>query len=140
MAACTYLRRGLAANPYIAEGLTGRTVLPEHLYWHASNVHGPKWAVDYLDSAASDWTPEEIDFVDWVFNASPVLKERAEMKALHEWKTYERDPEKRAPYVQRSLNFMDRITDTLTKKIVRKVKNRWDIEIWPWDRTSLRRT
>ncbi len=31
-AACTYLRRGLAANPYMAEGLTGRTVLSEHLY------------------------------------------------------------------------------------------------------------
>jgi hypothetical protein len=87
VAACTYLRRGIAANPYIAEGLTGRTVLSEHLYWHASNVHGPEWAVDYLDSAACDWTPEEIDFVDWVFNASPVLKERAEMMALHEGMT-----------------------------------------------------
>lgn len=88
VAVCTYLWRGIAANPYIAEGLTGRTVLSEHLYWHASNVHGPEWAVDYLDSAACDWTPEEIDFVDWVFNASPVLKERAEMMAL---------PEKTAP-------------------------------------------
>ena len=77
VAACTYLRRGIAANPYIAEGLTGRTVLSEHLYWHSSNVHGPEWAVDYLDSAACNWTPDETDFVDWVFNASPVLKERA---------------------------------------------------------------
>jgi tetratricopeptide (TPR) repeat protein len=34
VAACTYLRRGIAANPYIAEGLTGRTVLSYHLYWH----------------------------------------------------------------------------------------------------------
>ena len=25
--ACTYLRRGIAANPYIAEGLSARTVL-----------------------------------------------------------------------------------------------------------------
>lgn len=89
VSACTYVRRGIAANPYIAEGLTGRTKINEHLYWHASNVHGPEWAVDYLDSAACDWTPEEIDFVDWVFNASPVLKERAEMMALHEGITYE---------------------------------------------------
>jgi tetratricopeptide (TPR) repeat protein len=138
VAACTYLRRGIAANPYIAEGLTGRTVLSEHLYWHASNVHGPEWAVDYLDSAACDWTPEEIDFVDWVFNASPVLKERAEMMALHEGMTYERDAEKRAPYAQRSLDFIDRITDSLSKKMVRKVKNRWDVEIWPWDREGFR--
>jgi tetratricopeptide (TPR) repeat protein len=139
VAACTYLRRGIAANPYIAEGLTGRTVLSEHLYWHASNVHGPEWAVDYLDSAACDWTPEEIDFVDWVFNASPVLKERAEMMALHEGMTYERDAEKRAPYAQRSLDFIDRITDTLSKKMVRRVKNRWGVEIWPWDRAGFQR-
>ena len=136
--ACTYLRRGIAANPYIAEGLTGRTVLSEHLYWHASNVHGPEWAVDYLDSAACAWTPEEIDFVDWVFNASPVLKERAEMMALHEGMTYERDAEKRAPYAQRSFDFIDRITDTLSKKMVRKVKNRWGDDIWPWDRGSFK--
>ena len=139
VAACTYLRRGIAANPYIAEGLTGRTVLSEHLYWHASNVHGPEWALDYLDSAACDWTPQEIDFVDWVFNASPVLKERAEMMALHEGMTYERDAGKRAPYAQRSLEFIDRITDTLSKKIVRKVKNRWGVDIWPWDREGFGR-
>ncbi len=42
VAACTYLRRGIAANPYMAEGLTGRTVLTEHLYCNASNVHGPE--------------------------------------------------------------------------------------------------
>ena len=72
--------------------LTGRTALLEHLYWRASNVHGPEWAVDYLDSASCDWTPEEIDFVNRVFNASPMLKERAEMMALHEeGMTYERD-------------------------------------------------
>lgn len=57
-------------------------VLSEHLYWHASNMHGSEWAVDYLDSTTCDWTPEEISFVDWLFNASPVLKERAEMMAL----------------------------------------------------------
>lgn len=102
-------------------------------------MHGPEWAVDYLDSAACGWTPEEIDFVDWVFNASPALKERAEMMALHEGMTYERNSEKRAPYAQRSLDLIDRITDTLSKEMVRQVKNRWHDEIWPWDRDGLRR-
>ena len=32
VASRSYLRRGIAANPYMAEGLTGRTVLTEHLY------------------------------------------------------------------------------------------------------------
>jgi tetratricopeptide (TPR) repeat protein len=140
VAACTYLRRGIAANPYIAEGLTGRTVLTEHLYWHASNVHGPECAVNYLESAACDWTAEETDFVDWVFNAAPVLKERAAWMALNEGLTCAWDAEQRAPYAQKSMVFIDRITDTLSKKLVRKVKNRWDIEVWPWDRVGYQRS
>jgi len=115
-------------------GLTGRTVLMEHLYWHTSNVQGPEWAVDYLESAACDWTTEEIDFVDWVFNTAPVLKERAAWMALNEGLTYSWDAVERAPYAQKSMVFIDRITDTLSKKMVRKVKNRWGDEIWPWDR------
>jgi tetratricopeptide (TPR) repeat protein len=134
VAACTHLRRGIAANPYMAEGLTGRTVLTEHLYWHASNMHGPEWAIDYVESAACYWTAAEIDFVDWVFNAAPVLKERAASMALNEGPAYEWNTEKRATYAQKSMMFVDRITDTLSKKMVRKVKNRWGDEIWPWDR------
>jgi hypothetical protein len=138
VAACTYLRRGIAANPYIAEGLTGRTVLTEHLYWHASNVHGPEWAIDYLESAACDWTAEEIDFVDWVFNAAPVLKERAACMALNEGLSYEWDIEQRAPYALKSNVTVDRITDTVSKKMVRKVENRCGDKVWPWDREGLK--
>jgi hypothetical protein len=67
-----------------------------------------------------------------------VLKERAEKMALREGMTYEQDAEKRSPYAQRSLDFIERITDTLSKKMVRKVKNRWNEEVWPWDRAKLR--
>ena len=67
------------------------------------------------------------------------LPERADMMALHEGMTYARDAEKRALYAQRSLDAINRITDTLSKKMVRKVKNRWDVEIWPWDREGFRR-
>ena len=51
-----YVRRGIEANPYIAEGLTGRTKINEHLHWHASNRIGPKWATDYLSAPVCDWT------------------------------------------------------------------------------------
>jgi hypothetical protein len=34
---------------------------------------------------------------------------------------------------------INRITDTLSNKMVRKVKNRWGDEIWPWDREGYRR-
>jgi hypothetical protein len=71
-------------------------------------VHGPEWAVDYLESAACNWTPEEIDFVDWVFNAAPVLKERAAWMALNEGLTCAWDAEQRAPYAQKSMSFISR--------------------------------
>ena len=138
MAACTYLRRGIAANPYIAEGLTGRTVLSEHLYWHASNAHGPEWAVDYLDSATCDCTPEVIDFVDWVFNASAVLRERAELMELQEGLTYKRDDEKRGSFARRSTRFDDGISDDISEKMVKKIQICYDSEVWPWERSSIR--
>lgn len=137
VAACTYLRRGIAANPYIAQGLTGSTVLMEHLYWHASNVHGPEWATAYLDSAACDWAPEEADFVDWVLNSAAVLKERAKLAELHEAITYERDPVRRGTLAERRALFDQGITPALSKKLVRKVRNRYDQEVWPWDRAGL---
>mgnify|MGYP007031242556 CR=1 FL=1 len=31
------------------------------------------------------------------------------------------------------------LADTLSKKMVRKVKNRWGDEIWPWDREGFKR-
>ena len=132
--ACTYLRRGIAANPYMAEGLTGRTLLDEHHYRHLSNINAPEWAIDYLESPACDWTLEETDFVDWVFNASPVLRERAKLMALHEAITYEQDPERRSLAAQQAWHFARRISHALSKKMVRRVTDRWGHQIWPWAR------
>ena len=103
-------------------------------------MHGPEWAIDYLESAACDWTAEEIDFVDWVFNAAPVLKERAAWMALIEGLTYIWKAEQRAPYTQKLMIFINHITDTMSKKMVRKVRNRWGDEIWPWDREGFKRS
>lgn len=77
--------------------------------------------------------------MDWVFNASHVLKERGARMALNEGLTYAWDTGQRAPYAQNSMVFIDRINDTLSKKMVRKVKNRWGDEIWPWDRDGFKR-
>lgn len=76
----------------------------------------------------------------WVFNAAPVLKERAAWMALNEGLTYAWDAEKRARYAQKSMMFIDRITDTLSKKMVRKVKDRYGVEVWPWDRDGFHKT
>ena len=133
--ACTYLRRGIAANPYMAEGLTGRTLLDEHPYLHLSSMNGPEWAIDYLESPACGWTLKETDFVDWVFNASPVLRKRAKLMALHEAVTHEKDPERRSLSAQQASNFAGRLSHALSKKMVRSVTDRWGHRIWPWERS-----
>ena len=113
--------------------------MTEHLYWHASNRYGAEWAAEYLNAPRCDWTPEEIDFVDWVFNSAAVLKERAKLAEQHEGLTYERDPERRGAYAEKSAYFVSGITDTLSKKLVRKVRNRYNQDIWPWDRAGFDR-
>ena len=91
------------------------------------------------DCPVASLTAEEIDFMNWVFNAAPVLKERVALMALNEGLTYAWAAEHRAPYAHKSMTFIHRITDTLSKKMVRKVKNRWGNEIWPWDRKGFSR-
>ncbi len=140
VSACTYMRRGIAANPYIAEGLTGRTKINEHLYWHASNRNGPDWATDYLSAPVCDWTEQEIDFVDWVFNSSAVLRERANLMDQHEGLTYEQDTVRREPFALRSSYFVDELTDDLSVAIVKRVQNRYGVDIWPWERAGFIRS
>ena len=132
--------RGIAANPYIAEGLTGRTKINEHLYWHASNRNGPDWATDYLSAPVCDWTAHEIDFVDWVFNSSAVLRERASLMEQHEGLTYERDSVRREPFALRSSYFVNELTDDLSMSMVKMVQNRYGLEIWPWERAGFTRS
>ena len=107
---------------------------------HASSIYDPKWAADYLNASQTNgigcWTPEEVDFADWVFNTAEVLKERAKVRALHEGLTYARAPEERQLYGHKSRLLLNTLTNALSKKLVRKIFNRYDIEIWPWDRAG----
>ena len=139
VSACTYVRRGIAANPYIAEGLTGRTRINEHLYWHASSRNGPDWATDYLSAPVCEWSAQEIDFIDWVFNSSAVLRERASLMEQHEGLTCERDAARRKPFALRSSYFVDELTDDLSIAMVKRSPNRYGVEIWPWERAGFTR-
>ena len=114
-----------------AAGLTGRTLLTEHLDWHAINVLGLEWAIDYLESATCDWAAEEIDFVDWVFATATVLRERTAWIALSERLTYPWTAEQRVPNAKKSPTFMNWITHHMFKKMVRRVMSRCADEIWP---------
>jgi hypothetical protein len=60
----------------------------------------PECAVDYLGSAACNWTADEIDFAGCMFNAAPVLKNRTGWIALNEGLTFAWDAKRRAPCSQ----------------------------------------
>jgi hypothetical protein len=70
---------------------------------------------------------------------TPVLKERAVMMTLTEGITYKRDAEKRGPCAKGSLNFIDRNTNQLSKKMVLTVKNGWGKVNCPWSRKGFQR-
>ena len=136
--ACTYLRRGIAANPYIAEAITGRKHLTPHAYRHFSSTDGPQSARSYLKTPQGAWDVRETQFMDWVFNCSLVLRERAERTALLEARTHESDPDRRV-WLGRQLGVLfDQISDAQSKQIVRQVKaiHRRDMlgqKVWPWE-------
>ncbi len=54
--------------------------------------------------------------------------------ALREGQTFEQNAEKRSRFVQRVFGFSEGITDATSKKLVPKIKNRYGVEIWPWER------
>lgn len=82
------------------------------------------------------WSAQEVDFVDWVFNSSAVLRERASLIEQHEGLTYERDAVRREPFALRSSYFVNKLTDELSIAMVKRIQNRYDVEIWPWERSG----
>ena len=83
-----------------------------------------------------DWSAQEIDFVDWVFNSAAVLRERASLMDQHERLTYERDAVRREPFALRSSYFASELTDDLSIEMVKRIGNRYGVELWPWDRAG----
>jgi hypothetical protein len=75
-----------------------------------------------------------------VFNSNAVLRERASLMDQHEGLTYERDAERRQTFSMRSGYLMSEITDDLSKTLVARVRNRYDVEIWPWERAGFTRS
>jgi hypothetical protein len=85
---------------------------------------GPDWATDYLSAPVCSWTPQEIDFIDWVFNSSAVLRERTDLMEQHEGLTYERDAVRRSEYGLRIDYFVNGLTDDLSKAMVKRDSKR----------------
>lgn len=136
VAACTHLRRGIAWNPYVAEGILGRTLFADHFYWHGTNRENAQSASEYLEAWPREWSDEETDFVDWVFNHSSVLRERAAITEIREKMSHKQAPESSKALIEERNNFMRGIDDTLSADLVKPIMNRWGEAILPWDRVG----
>jgi tetratricopeptide (TPR) repeat protein len=133
--AATAFRLGFAQNQYIAEMLTGRTILHQHFYWHSSSDGYPDLAKKYLDpDCMALWSETEaaIDFLDWLFNCSSILRERAAMAEVREELTYAHEFDERGKILEREHRLLDGIDDSISSILVRKIKDRDGQLCWPW--------
>lgn len=68
-----------------------------------------------------------------------MLRERASLMEQHEGLTYERDSVRREPFALRSSYFVNELTNDLSIATVKKIQNRYGVEIWPWERSGFTR-
>ncbi len=133
--AITSLRKGIAENPYIAEAITGRTILTAHPYWHGTSRSAPGEAKGYIYNLGKQlWNknPSAVDFLDWLFSCSKCLKERSEFMEIHEGYTTEHDFEERRKISDRCRVLEDNISDRSSETWLYKVTNRTGDQVWPW--------
>lgn len=134
-AAATALRTGFLDNMYIAEILTGRTVEKPHFFWHSNSWSSVEAAKSYLfrQNMLNYWkrTPQAIDFVDWLYNCSTVLRERLEWAEIREGLTYEHDFAVRDKFCNRDEILKKNIAKVTM--LIQKISNRSGKKCWPWE-------
>lgn len=134
--AATALRRGFAANPYIAELLGGNASPAPLAVWHDSSMAEPAIACEYIQTYGMYWhnQPDSFAFTRWLFNHPKVLAERAEIMECKEALLWEGDAATRRKFIERELLLNDSIDDTLSAAIVTKRRGRRGQTTWPWVR------
>ncbi|HCT5564182.1 TPA: tetratricopeptide repeat protein, partial [Escherichia coli] len=131
--AATAFRRGFAANTYIAEMLCGNLHPFPLAVWHNYSA-GPDTAEDYYTTYSPLWGqyPEALLFVNWLYNHSSVLHERAEIIKCAEMLMQEDDFEIYESILRQQEKLRERIDETLSEKIVQKCRNMNGEYVWPW--------
>ena len=134
IAAATSLRRGFAANGYIAELLIGYLDPQPLAIWHGGNLWEPETAVDYVRRYGSLWRRSSfsISFLRWLHNHSKVLSERAAIQECLEELLWEHDFDKRGVILRRHDEVLDGIDDRLSAEIVVKRQDRAGRAVYPW--------
>lgn len=131
--AATAFRRGFAANTYIAEILCGNLHPFPLAVWHNYSA-GPDTAEDYYATYSPLWGqyPEALLFVNWLYNHSSVLHERAEIIKCAEMLMQEDDFKICESILRQQKLLWERIDETLSEEIVQKCRNINGEYVWPW--------
>lgn len=131
--AATAFRHGFATNIYIADILCGNLHPFPLPLWH-SFLGGPDIAEDYYATYGLFWGqyPEALLFVNWLYNQSSVLNERARIIKCAKALLREDDYEACEKILKEQKRLQDNIDDRISEKIVRKYRTLQGDEIWPW--------
>ena len=134
VAAATSLRRGFAANPYIAEMLCGSVQPLPMKMWHASELARPYAADAYVSDYGVTWFEIEfsMSFVRWLFNHSKVMMERARLQDIREAMLWDGPGSERARLAVEESNALERIDDTLSEAIVQTRTDEYGLSDYPW--------
>ncbi len=131
--AATAFRHGFAANTYIAEMLAGNLHPFPLAVWHHFSA-GPDIAENYYETHCQLWGkyPEALRFINWLYNHSSVLSERAEFIRCAEELMKEDDFDECENILQHQQWLFERIDDTISEKIIQRCRNMRGEKVWPW--------
>ncbi|KAE9771492.1 tetratricopeptide repeat protein [Escherichia coli] len=131
--AATAFRHGFATNTYIAEMLCGN-LHPFPLAVRHNFSGSLDTAEDYYATYSPLWGqyPEALLFVNWLYNHSSVLRERAEIIKCAEMLMHEDDYEVCECIFRQQEELRGRIDDRLSEEIIQKCRNMKGEYIWPW--------
>lgn len=136
--AATALRRGFAANPYIAELLGGNPQPAPLAIWHGTSMAEPETACDYIQMYGNLWhlQPDSLAFTRWLFNHPKVMTERALLMQGREAALWESDGAVRGAIFMHERQMMASIDDSLSTELITQRKDRRGNMVWPWARPS----
>lgn len=133
--AATALRRGFAANPYVAEILGGNPAPAPLAIWHPDDTMLPEAAAGYVASYGALWheRADALPFVRWLFNHPEAMMERAPVMACREALLWETAPDRRGAILGRLEELTARIDGRLSAALVVKRDSLGRQQVWPWD-------
>ncbi|MBB5538819.1 tetratricopeptide repeat protein [Rhizobium giardinii] len=134
VAAATSLRRGFAANGYVAEILSGNPDPMPLAIWHHSNLAEPEVAHDYIEQCGDLWRKTEgaIPFLRWLHMHPKVMAERAAVFECLEALLWEQNVDRRRMLLDREEAALAAIDDQLSAEVVVARVDRHGRSVSPW--------